>query len=91
MKPSTQGGLPPNKIATDKEQASGEHLALTRAMDAGNARRDGGYTINNFDRENHFYKSSNFQRITFSDSFLFEGGLMDLWKDLAQKHQNGTL
>lgn len=91
MKPSTQGGLPPNKIATDKEQVGGENLILGRLMNAGNARREGGYDICNLQRKEYLQKSTMYQRISFSDSFLFEGGLMDLWKDLAQKHQNGTL
>ncbi|SFD77433.1 hypothetical protein [Pseudoalteromonas denitrificans] len=89
IKPSSQGGLPPNKIATDKEQVSGEYLILTRAMDAGNARREGGYSIYNLVRQN--YSNSNHQGVTFSDSYLFQGGLLDLWKDLATKYQNGTL
>jgi len=91
MKPSTQGGLPSNKIATDKEQVDGEYLILGRAMDAGNARREGGYIINNISRLEHDLKGAIYQNITFSDSFLFDGGLLDLWKDLAQKYQNGTL
>ena len=91
IKPSTQGGLPANKIATDKEKVRGEYIILGRAMDAGNARREGGYMLDNIDRKDHHKISSNYQDITFSDSFLFEGGLMDLWKDLAEKYKKGTL
>lgn len=91
MKPSTQNGLPANKIATDKEKVNGEYIILGRAMDAGNARREGGYILDNLDRKDHHKISTNPQDITFSDSFLFEGGLMDLWKDLTEKYQKGTL
>jgi hypothetical protein len=89
LKPSTQGGLPANKIATDKELVGGERLTLTRAMDAGNARREGGYSIYNLNRAN--YSNSVHQGVTFSDSYLFHGGLLDLFKDLATKYKNGTL
>jgi len=91
MKPSSKGGLPANKIATDKEKVGGEYIILGRAVDAGNARREGGYILSNLNRDIYLHKYSSFQDITFSDSFLFEGGLMDLWKDLADKYQNGTL
>jgi|TARA_R110002050_G_scaffold56725_1_gene127572 hypothetical protein len=91
MKSSTQGGLPANKIATDKEKVRGEYIILGRAMDAGNARREGGYILDNIDRKDHHKISTNPQDITFSDSFLFEGGLMDLWKDLAEKYKGDNL
>ena len=91
MKPSSQGGLPANKIATDKEAINGENLILGRAMDAGNARREGGYILSNLSRKDYLAISSNYQNITFSDSFLFQGGLMELWKDLAEKYENDTL
>jgi hypothetical protein len=91
MKPSTQGGLPANKIATDKEQVDGEQLILGRLMDVGNARREGGYDITNLSRKDHFHKASGYQNIGFSDSYLFHGGLLDLFKDLATKYKKGTL
>jgi len=90
-KSSVEGGLAPNRIATDKELIGGEHLILSRAMDAGNARREGGYMIENINRKAHSIRSSNFQDLLFSDSFLFEGGMLDLWKDLADKYKAGTL
>lgn len=91
MKPSTQGGLPPSKMATDKELVGGEQIFINRAVDAGNARRDGGYMINNLDRKDHFPRLDGFQDICFSDSLLFQGGMLDLWKDLAAKYENGLI
>lgn len=91
MKPSTQGGLPPSKMATDKELVGGEQIFLNRTMYAGNARRDGGYMINNLDRKDHLPKLDDFHKILFSDSLLFQGGMLDLWKDLAAKYENGLL
>jgi len=90
-KSSVEGGLAPNRIATDKELVGGEHLILSRAMDAGNARREGGYMIENINRKIHFVRISSFQDLMFSDSFLFEGGMLELWKDLADKYKAGTL
>jgi len=90
-KSSVEGGLAPNRIATDKELVGGEHLILSRAMDAGNARREGGYMIENINRKIHFVRISSFQDLMFSDSFLFEGGMLDLWKDLADKYKAGAL
>ncbi|WP_448565362.1 hypothetical protein [Thalassotalea ganghwensis] len=91
IKPSSQGGLPPNKIATDKDPIAGENLILGRLVDAGNARRDGGYDITNLQRKDHAPISNSYQTISFSDSFLFQGGLLELWKELANKYENGTL
>jgi len=90
-KSSVEGGLAPNRIATDKELVGGEHLILSRAMDAGNARREGGYMIENINRKIHFVRISSFQDLMFSDSFLFEGGMLELWKDLADKYKAGAL
>ncbi|MBU2968394.1 hypothetical protein KO527_03365 [Pseudoalteromonas sp. C2R02] len=91
IKPSFQGGLPANKIATDKERVNGEYIILGRAMDAGNNRREGGYTISNLNRDIYLNKYSSFQDITFSDSFLFQGGLLELFKELATEYDKGTL
>ncbi|REL26618.1 hypothetical protein DXX93_08540 [Thalassotalea euphylliae] len=90
-KPSSQGGLPPQKIATDKELVGGENIILGRLMNAGNARQEGGYDICNLDRGDHNEMSSSYARIKFSDSLLFEGGLLDVWKELASKYKNGSL
>jgi len=90
MKPSTQGGLPPNKIATDKEQVNGEYLILGRCMDAGVPSGEGGYDITNLSRGDYSTAPIE-QEVTFSDSYLFKGGLLDLFKDLAAKYKNGTL
>jgi len=91
MKSSVEGGLPANRIATDKELVGGEHIVIGRAVSAGNARREGGYFIDNIDRKEHYVRGSNFQSFILADSFLFQGGMLDLWKDLADKYKAGTL
>jgi hypothetical protein len=90
MKPSTQGGLPASKIATDKELVGGESLILGRLMDAGVPSGEGGYDITNLSR-GEYSDAPIEQDVTFSDSYLFHGGLLDLFKDLAIKYKKGTL
>lgn len=85
-----EGGLPHGKIMTDEEQVSAESLALCRLADAGNRRGDGGYQINNLSREDRKVPRT-FQQVSFSDSLLFEGGLLDTWCDLAEKYQQNAL
>jgi len=91
MKSSVEGGLPANRIATDKELVGGDYFILGRAMSAGNERREGGYYIDNIERVGYGLDSDMRQSLLLSDSFLFEGGMLDLWKDLADKYKAGTL
>jgi len=93
QKNESEGGMRVGQIMTDTDLIQGEDVTLSRAMDAGNARREGGYIIDNFSRADDFSldKSALAQGLTFSDSFMFQGGLLDLWKDLAKKYENGTL
>lgn len=85
-----EGGLPHGKIMTDKEPVAKEQLAICRLINAGNQRGDGGYQINNFSREDRDV-SGTFQQESFSDSLLFEGGLLDTWRTLAEKYQQNAL
>jgi hypothetical protein len=93
QKNESDGGMRIGQIVTDTDLIQGEDITLSRAMDAGNARREGGYIIDNFSRSDDFSinKSTRAQSVIFSDSFMFQGGLQDLWKDLAEKYENGTL
>ena len=85
-----EGGLPHGQIMTDKELVANEELAICRLADAGNMRREGGYQINNFSREDRDV-SGTWQQESFSDSLLFEGGLLDAWHTLADKYQQNAL
>jgi len=66
---------------TDKEAVANEQLSICRLINAGNQRGDGGYEIINFSRENRRISGS-FQKMSFSDSLLFEGGLLDVLRKL---------
>ena len=85
-----EGGLPHGKILIDKEPVANEQLAICRLINAGTPRGDGGYQINNFSREDRDV-SGTFQQESFSDSLLFEGGLMDTWRALAEKYEQNAL
>jgi hypothetical protein len=89
--PSTQGGMPAGKMSTDEDIVSGEDIRIISAMDGGNVRKEGGYMVYNFSRQDQSPGGQRPQNLTFSDSFMFDGGLLDLFKTLADKHQNGTL
>lgn len=79
-----EGGLAHGKIMTNEDSVAKEQLAICRLVDAGNQRGDGGYQINNFSREDRDV-SGTWQQESFSDSLLFEGGLLDTWHALADK------
>lgn len=90
LKMPHEGGLPHGKIMTDKEQVATESLAICRLMNAGNRRGDGGYQIINFSRQDRDVPGL-YQQISFSDSLLFEGGLLALWKSLSDKYLQNAL
>lgn len=83
-----EGGLPHGKISTD-DLVEGEDIGLTRLMGRLNARGDQGYSLSNFSRRN--YKTTNYQILNISDSYFFQGGFFETWKELAKKYENGTL
>ncbi|KDM91271.1 hypothetical protein [Photobacterium galatheae] len=100
MLPSSQGGLRSGKIETDADNVGGEYLTIMRLMRAGCEYP--GYKIVNKSRTEHdmdkvdpndeIPKNSYFyQGLIIPDNFLFEGGLLELWKDLAKRYQEGTL
>ena len=91
LKLPSEGGLPAGKIATDKELVGGEFLLLIRAMTAGNARREGGYFIDNLSGYEYDRARHGTQSILISDSYMFHGVFLDTWKMLAKKYENGTL
>lgn len=91
LKTASEGGLHAGKIATDKELVGGEYILLIRAMDAGNARREGGYSIDNLSGYKYNRARHGEQSILISDSYMFQGGFLNAWKTLATKYENGLL
>lgn len=85
-----EGGLPHGKIMTDEEPVANEKLALCRLANSGNGSGDAGYQINNLSRADRKAPSTS-QEISFSDSLLFDGGLLETWSDLADKYQHNNL
>ncbi|MDI4670736.1 hypothetical protein MKZ42_18610 [Pseudoalteromonas shioyasakiensis] len=83
-----EGGLPHGKISTD-DLVEGEDIGLTRLMGRLNARGDQGYSLYNYPRKD--FDGSGYQSLIISDSYLFQGGFFETWKELANKYENGTL
>jgi hypothetical protein len=83
-----EGGLPHGKISTD-DLVEGEDIGLTRLMGRLNARGDQGYSLYNYSRKD--FDGSGYQSLIISDSYLFQGGFFETWKELAKKYENGTL
>jgi len=87
FKTEAEGGLPKGTfhyIGT----VDGERLKLRRAFNAdGNG--GGGYAFITIDRKepNSVWSKS----YTFSDSLLFENGMIDIMKDIADKIEKGVL
>lgn len=91
-KPPAQGGLHAGAMTSADEDVEGEMLCIQRAMDAGNKQQ--GYIIVNRSRksrlvhtEGHFMP----QEIVFAENFLYQGGLLDLIKDLGERYRLGEI
>ena len=54
-----------------------------------NERGDQGYSLYNYSRKD--FDDSGYQSLIISDSYLFQGGFFETWKELANKYENGTL
>ena len=87
--PPKDGGLPAGKIS-NKEVVEGETLLFNRGMCVGGPNH-GGYTLTNLSRIEYDEDpgSKLFQEFDFPDPFLFDGGLLEFWKDLAARYDNG--
>ncbi len=83
------GGLPAGKIATT-DIVKGEKLQFNRGMCVGSP-NNGGYTLTNLSRINYGEDndSESFQEFDFPDPWLFNGGLLEFWKDLATRYERG--
>jgi|GEM_PF-827327 len=87
FKPPEEGGLPANKISY-REEVAGERLHIMRSMNAGC--KHPGYDLTNLSRSSHILSTSS-QDFSASDPWLFQGGLMDFLKDVADQYENNTL
>ena len=92
QKPPIEGGLPSGAMTSTDEDVGGEMLCIQRAMGAGNGH--GGYTIRNRSRckrGNDIDTEFEPHTVSWGDNFLFEGGLLDLIKDLRKQFEQGKL
>jgi hypothetical protein len=87
FKSPEDGGLPTHKISYE-EIVAGEDLHVMRSANAGCPHP--GYVITNGSRRSHF-DSDDLQTLSLSDPWLFQNGLMDFLKELADKYEQGTL
>lgn len=88
--PESQGGLPTGKFQLD-EWVDGEHLGISRGMNL--AQIDGmsipGYTLWNISRdERRFPDCGMKQSFEFPDPMLFDGGCLQVFRDIAARHAN---
>ena len=87
FKSPEEGGLPAHKISYE-EVVAGEDLHVMRSANAGCPHP--GYAITNGSRHSHM-ASWSLQEISFSDPWLFQNGLMDYLKSLADAFEQGKL
>lgn len=87
FKSPEDGGLPAHKISYE-EIVAGEDLHVMRSTNAGCPHP--GYAITNGSRHSHM-ASWSLQELSFSDPWLFQNGLMDYLKELADKYEQGAL
>jgi hypothetical protein len=87
FKSPEEGGLPADKISF-KETVDGEDLHIIRSMHAGC--QHPGYKITNSSRRSHF-SSDDLQTLAMADPWLFNDGLMDFLKEIADRYEQGTL
>jgi hypothetical protein len=87
FKSPEDGGLPAHKISYE-EIVAGEDLHVMRSANAGCPHP--GYVITNGSRRSHM-DSDDLQTLALSDPWLFQNGLMDFLKELADKYEQGAL
>ena len=87
FKSPEEGGLPASKISYE-EIVAGEDLHVMRSANAGCPHP--GYAITNGSRRSHM-APRNMQTVSLSDPWLFQNGLMDYLKSLADNFEQGRL
>jgi len=87
FKAPEDGGVPANKISYE-EIVAGEDLHVMRSANAGCPHP--GYAITNGSCRSHM-DSDDVQTLSLSDPWLFQNGLMDYLKSLADAFEQGKL
>lgn len=87
FKSSEEGGLAADKISYE-EIVDGEELHVMRVVYAGCDHP--GYDITNGSRYSYI-SSTSLQTFTISDPWLFQNGLMDFLKEIADQYETGKL
>ncbi len=87
-KPDEEGALPIDSFHIDGE-AGGERVNISRLVMT-YAEGMPGYTLDNLSRCGH-PNMDLCQSFKMSDEFLFEQGMLELFKDIAARHRDGTL
>jgi len=97
-KPPAEGGLRAGAMVSDGELVEGEELCIMREMGDQAWPEKGpppGYAVENRSRLEHDYEDipelRDPQEISFSEQFLFEGGLLSLIRRLGAQYRSGTL
>ena len=85
FKTEAEGGLPKGKFH-DIAEIDGERLSIDRAFNA-DLNGGGGYSFVTLDRK----EDDLAKEYTFTDAFLFEGGLIQIFEDIAAKIKGGQL
>ncbi len=86
FKTEAEGGLPKG-VFHDKTVMNGERIKLGRAFNA-DGNRGGGYAFVTLDRKESYGAAKEY---LFTDQFLFNGGLIEILQDIANKIQRGEL
>lgn len=80
--------MPPEEFSLN-EQVGGERLGISRLVHS-TGKDMPGYSLDNLSRCDH-PDMDLCQTFNMSDEFLFNGGMLDLFKGIAKRHQAGTL
>ncbi len=86
FKTEAEGGLPKG-VFHDKTVINGEGIKLSRDFNA-DGNRGGGYSFITLDRKESYGSAKEY---SFTDQFLFNGGLIEILQDIADKIQRGEL
>jgi hypothetical protein len=92
QRPPSEGGLHAGAMTTPDMEVGGEMLCVQRALGVDQDR--GGYIVRNRSRcKNDYDPETEFEphSVCWASRFLYEGGLLDLIKELGQKLKDGKI
>jgi hypothetical protein len=92
QKPPSEGGLHAGGMTTPDMEVGGEMLCVQRALGVDQDR--GGYIAGNNSRcKKDYDPETEFEphEVCWASRFLYEGGLLDLIKDLGEKLEDGKI